>query len=131
MNIPTYPAPARTLATLEIINDNFPAGTLGFSATNYSVVESAGYVTITVLRTNGSTGVGYGQLSNPERLHQRSRRANGRRGTAITRITSGTLTFGDGVTSTSFNVPITNFSTPAIQQVLQRSFVQPDRRGRL
>ena len=43
MNIPDATRrPASPPPGLEIIDDNFPAGTLGFSATNYSVVESAG-----------------------------------------------------------------------------------------
>ena len=110
VNIPTYPAPALTLATLEIINDNFPAGTLGFSATNYSVVESGGYITITVVRTNGSTGVvtvAY-QTRNGFTNDPGVQTAIGSRDYGIT---SGTLTFGDRVTSASFNVPITNYSS--------------------
>jgi uncharacterized delta-60 repeat protein/uncharacterized repeat protein (TIGR01451 family) len=110
VNIPSYPAPASTLAVLEIINDNFPAGTLGFTATNYSVVESAGHVTITVVRTNGSTGavtVGYQTRNGYTNAPGVQTAIGGRDYTA----TNGTLTFGAGVKSASFNVPITDFST--------------------
>jgi uncharacterized repeat protein (TIGR01451 family)/uncharacterized delta-60 repeat protein len=54
--IPTGPALGQSSAALEIIDNNFPQGTFGFSATNYTVVNTAGSVTITVVRTNGSTG---------------------------------------------------------------------------
>jgi uncharacterized delta-60 repeat protein/uncharacterized repeat protein (TIGR01451 family) len=54
--IPLWPGLAQVGSQLDIINDNFPAGTLGFSATNYNVLESGSTVTITVLRTNGSYG---------------------------------------------------------------------------
>ncbi|MGA2749443.1 MAG: Calx-beta domain-containing protein [Verrucomicrobiota bacterium] len=54
--IPTCPALGQYSANLEIINDNFPAGIFGFSATNYTVVDTGGFVTITVVRTNGDNG---------------------------------------------------------------------------
>jgi uncharacterized repeat protein (TIGR01451 family)/uncharacterized delta-60 repeat protein len=110
VNIPTYPAPASTLATLEIINDNFPAGVLGFSATNYNVVESAGSITIPVVRYNGNTGVvtvAYttrnGYTNDPG--------VQTAIGNKDYTITQGTLTFGDEVTNASFTVPITDYST--------------------
>jgi uncharacterized delta-60 repeat protein/uncharacterized repeat protein (TIGR01451 family) len=54
--IPTGPALGQPTAGLVIVNDNYSAGTLGFGATNYLTVDTAGTVTLTVLRTNGSTG---------------------------------------------------------------------------
>jgi uncharacterized delta-60 repeat protein/uncharacterized repeat protein (TIGR01451 family) len=54
--IPLYPGVAQPTAQLDIVNDNFPAGTIGFSATNYNVLESGSNVVITLLRTNGSYG---------------------------------------------------------------------------
>jgi uncharacterized delta-60 repeat protein/uncharacterized repeat protein (TIGR01451 family) len=56
VTIPFGPALGQYTSQLNIINDNFPAGTIGFSATNYNVLESGGYVTITLLRTNGTYG---------------------------------------------------------------------------
>ncbi|MGA2540612.1 MAG: Calx-beta domain-containing protein [Verrucomicrobiota bacterium] len=111
MTIPTYPAPGTTLASLEIINDNFPAGTFGFSQTNYNVLESAGNATITVLRTNGSYGginLSY-QTRNGYTNDPGVQSAIG--GRDYGSITSGTLTFSDEQVSASFQVPITNFST--------------------
>jgi uncharacterized delta-60 repeat protein/uncharacterized repeat protein (TIGR01451 family) len=112
MVIPTYPAPANTLASLEIINDNFPAGTLGFSATNYNVTESGGYATITVLRTNGS----YGAVS----VNFRTQNGFTNDPNVQTAIagqnndyigTNGTLNFANGATSASFQIQILNHST--------------------
>jgi uncharacterized delta-60 repeat protein/uncharacterized repeat protein (TIGR01451 family) len=54
--IPLGPALGQYTAGLDIVNGNFPTGTLGFSATNYNVLESAGTVAITLLRTNGDYG---------------------------------------------------------------------------
>jgi len=54
--IPLAPALGQYTSGLDIVNGNFPSGTLGFSATNYNVLESAGTVTITLLRTNGNNG---------------------------------------------------------------------------
>ena len=108
--IPMYPAPGATVASLEIINDNFPVGILGFSATNYNVVESAGYVAISVLRTNGSTGsvsVSYKTQNGFTNDPNVQTAVAGRDYTAV----SGTLPFQDGVVSNGFRVPIVNFST--------------------
>ena len=52
--IPTGPALGLPAAGLDIVNNNINGGTLGFSATNYTVVNTAGSVTITVVRTNGT-----------------------------------------------------------------------------
>lgn len=43
--------------TVTIVDNDFRAGSLTFSATGYSVAESGGTLTVTVLRTNGTTGV--------------------------------------------------------------------------
>ncbi len=54
--IPTGPALGLPAANLDIVDNNLHGGTFGFSTTNFTVVNTAGKVTITVLRTNGSTG---------------------------------------------------------------------------
>jgi len=54
--IPFEPALGLPTAQLDIVNDNFHAGVFGFSATNYPIAESGGFVTVTVVRTNGSQG---------------------------------------------------------------------------
>ncbi|HEX3720204.1 MAG TPA: Calx-beta domain-containing protein [Verrucomicrobiae bacterium] len=56
VEIPSYPAYGQNSSPLEILDDNQQGGTFGFSATNYLTVNTAGTVTITVLRTNGSAG---------------------------------------------------------------------------
>jgi uncharacterized repeat protein (TIGR01451 family)/uncharacterized delta-60 repeat protein len=90
-------------ATLTIIDNSLAAGALTFSATNYSVAETAGNATITVLRTNGSIGQISVQYT-----------ANG--GTATPGLdyapTNNTLTFGDGVTSQTFAVQV--FHNPLV-----------------
>ena len=48
---------SRDQATVTIVDNDFRAGVLTFSAPAYSVGEDDGSMTITVLRTNGSTGV--------------------------------------------------------------------------
>ena len=86
-------------ATLTIVDTSTAPGRLTFSAPSYSALEDAGAATITVLRTNGHTGivtVKFLTLAN----------------TAVPYVdyipTSGTLTFGDGETSKSFAVPVIN-----------------------
>ncbi len=54
--VPFYPALGTPSATLEIINDNFPPGFVGFSQTNFTAIDTASNVIITVLRTNGTFG---------------------------------------------------------------------------
>lgn len=48
---------AITSATVFIVDNDFRAGDLTFSATSYLVPESGGSVSISIARTNGSTGV--------------------------------------------------------------------------
>ena len=79
------------------------AGTIGFSATNYNVLENAGYATITIVRTNGNEGA-VGVSLTP---------ANG---TAINSndflCPSTQMVLPDGAILSSFNIPIINHSTP-------------------
>jgi hypothetical protein len=82
-----------------IVNDDIPpGGFLQFSAPAYSVGEAAGQATITVVRTGNTPPVTVRYL------------ALG--GTALAgrdfKAAAGTLTFGSGVTSATFNVPIIN-----------------------
>lgn len=78
-------------------------GTVGFSAATYSVNETDGTATVTVNRTGGSEGTVTVQYATSP-------------GSATTpadfTATSGTLTFGPGVTSQSFNVPIVADTIP-------------------
>lgn len=93
-------------AVLTILDQTLANGSFAFSATNYVVSEGGGSgytnATITVLRTNGASGivtVGY-QTADGSAI-----------GGAKYVPTSGTLTFGDGVLSQSFVVPVINTTT--------------------
>ncbi len=55
-SIPTLPALGQYSAGLEIINDNYPPGVIGFAVTNTTTLDTNGNVTITLVRTNGNTG---------------------------------------------------------------------------
>ncbi|HKO45459.1 MAG TPA: Calx-beta domain-containing protein, partial [Pyrinomonadaceae bacterium] len=85
-------------AVLTIV-DNDPGGALQFSSATYSVSESGGSVIITVVRVGGSTGTAFVDFATSN-------------GTATAGVgqdytaTSGTLTFGNGVTSQTFTIPI-------------------------
>ena len=101
---PTAEAPSstaslgRSAAELRIVDDDFSPGTLNFVLSSYSVDEAATNVTLTVVRTNGTTGlitVHYNTVD----------------GTALAGLdyaaTSGDLTFGDGENIKTFVIPIT------------------------
>jgi uncharacterized delta-60 repeat protein len=88
-----------TAATLTIVDTTTAPGTLTFSAPAYSALEDQGAATITVLRTNGQTGVVTVKFFTLPI-------------TAVPGVdytpTNGTLTFGDGETVKSFSVPVIN-----------------------
>lgn len=100
--IPFGPALGQYSAGLQIINDNFPAGIIGFSATNYNVLESGSNVLITLLRTNGNYGTP-------------SVTVNAANGTAINgkdyTWTSQQVTFNSGETSATCQIGIIDHST--------------------
>ena len=84
-------------ATLTIIDTTPAPGRLSFSATNYIFSEADGFASVTVLRTNGSSGsVSVSYTTIP--------------GTAQPNInyefTSGTLTFANGETSKTILFPL-------------------------
>ena len=74
-----------------------PAGSLQFSATVFSVLESSATVMITVTRTEGSAGA--------VSVDYASSDGSATAGSDYM-ATTGTLSFADGVNSQSFNVPI-------------------------
>ena len=90
-------------AVLTILDQTLAKGSFVFSTTNYVVSAGAGVgqtlATITVLRTNGASGIVSVSYNTAD-------------GTALGGIqyvpTSGSLTFGDGVTSQTFTVPVYN-----------------------
>ncbi|HON07929.1 MAG TPA: Calx-beta domain-containing protein, partial [Verrucomicrobiota bacterium] len=84
-------------ATLTIVDDDFAAGTIQFSADHYTVNEYETNAVITVIRTNGSTGVVSVDYTTSD-------------GSATAGLDyvpqSGTITFAEGETMKTFNVPI-------------------------
>src|SRR5262249_13409513 len=88
---------SRTMIPLTILDDDFGNGVLGFGSTNYVVKENAGSATITVRRTNGSTG-------------PVSVKYVVRSGTAVDGVdfvsATNTLSFASGQTVKTFSIPI-------------------------
>ena len=89
---------ATQVCPLTIIDDNFPAGTFGFSTSAYTVNENATSATITIVRTNGTHGTVTLYCSTFN-------------GTAFTQtnyigVTNKALVFNDGDSSHTFTVPI-------------------------
>lgn len=77
-------------------------GTLRFSSSSYSVTESAGSVRLTVTRSGGSAGTLTADFATVDS-------GGGTAGAEADYLpTNGTLSFGPGVTSLSFFVPIVN-----------------------
>lgn len=106
--VPTYPALGLPGSPLEIINTHFPVGNIGFSTTNYTVVNTSNSVTITVLRTNGS----YGPIS-ATYYTQNGTALSGSNYTGVTLSEDKTVLFtgGSNNMSDSFTIPILNKST--------------------
>jgi len=78
------------------------AGTLGFSAAGYEARENSAAITITVVRTGGSTGqVGVTYATSDK---------TARSGSEYT-STNGTLTFASGEISKTFSVPLIDDTT--------------------
>jgi uncharacterized repeat protein (TIGR01451 family)/uncharacterized delta-60 repeat protein len=103
--IPTYPALGLPGAELEIVNNNFPPGLVGFSATNYTALDTSNSVTLTVLRTNGQ----FGNIT----LYYCTADGSAENGVNYTGSPSNTppssftqLTLQDGQTSATFTIPI-------------------------
>ena len=89
-------------APLTIIDDNYTPGVMSFSSPVYTVLQKQSTATITVTRTNGSTGV--------VQINYATSAGTAVSGVDFTNV-SGTLTFNDGDTSKTFNIPIRNGST--------------------
>jgi len=101
--IPFGPALGQYSSQLNIINDNFPSGTLGFTATNFNVLESGSNVLLTLQRVNGSN-------------NQVTVQVNYINGTAIDNVdfvwpSNNYVTFPNGVSSATFPVTIIDHSS--------------------
>jgi uncharacterized delta-60 repeat protein len=97
--IPIGAALGRDYALATIVDDDFPVGVLGFSSPTYTVNENGGSATITVIRTNGSTGVVSVRYATSD--------GTATAGADYTAV-SGTLQFLSGQTSRTFTIPIIN-----------------------
>jgi hypothetical protein len=98
LSVPSAGALLGTPSTAQLtILDNDVGGKIQFSALNYTVKENAGKATITVTRSGGiASGVTVDYATSD---------GSAKAGTDYT-AASGTLTFGAGVTSRTFSVPI-------------------------
>ena len=92
-------SPATAVLTIAEDDPTPSAGSLQFSASSYTVDENGATATITVDRVNGSFGTVTVDYSSSD-------------GTAVAggdyTAVGGTLSFGDGVTSETFTIPILN-----------------------
>ena len=84
-------------ATLTIVDADFLPGTVNFAAANYSVDEAGTNAVVTVIRTNGTTGV----ITVNYATSDGSARAG-----ADYSASSGILSFADGETNKSILIPI-------------------------
>jgi len=101
--IPIGAALGRSASTITIIDDDFPAGVLGFSRALYSVGENGGSAVITVNRDNGASGAV--SVNYTTRDPVPAAPTNAVAGLDYV-LTTGTLSFGAGQTNNSFSVPI-------------------------
>jgi hypothetical protein len=90
------------LAAVLHVGDDGASGPVQFTAASFDVNESAGTATITVARSGGSLG-------GPVTVDYATSDGSATAGSDYTEM-HGTLTFGPGETSKSFDVPITNDS---------------------
>ena len=108
--IPLGAALGHTASTVTIQENDFPRGTLVFSAPVYTAAENWPYAAITVLRTNGFAGtisVDYYTADNspPTTATTNAALNHGQPDYASIR---GTLTFPAGLTTATFRIPIFN-----------------------
>ncbi len=87
----------RSSSSATIVDNDFNRGEFEFSASVYTTNENAGVARVTVVRRNGSVG--------PVSVKYFTRDETAIAGSDYT-FTQGTLTFGSGVTSQSFGVPL-------------------------
>ena len=91
-------------------------GTIAFGASAYQKAENGGSATITVTRSGGLGGGMTAQYATTN--------GTASAGTDYT-ATSGTLTFAAGVTSLSFQVPITNDTRDEVTETVNLSLSNP------
>ena len=115
LSAPSGATIADARGTGSIQNDD-GAGTIAFSTSSYQRTENGGAATITVKRSGGLAGgmtVGYSTADGTASA-----------GSDYT-AASGTVTFGAGVESASFQVPITNDALDEINETVNLSLSNP------
>jgi hypothetical protein len=109
-------------ATLTIVDDEFSPGRIQFSAPSYTVNEYETNAVITVVRTNGSAGV--------VTVNYTTINGTATAGLGLDYLTSaGTLTFADGETVKTFNVPINPDLEPETNETVTLSLSFPPNSG--
>ena len=109
--IPTEPALGVPGAQLEILNNNLPIGVVGYSATNYTIVNTSNQLTITVVRTNGTSGLISVYYWTSDGIGSHGSITNARVAAGDYTPTFGKLSFNPGLSSATFKVKIGGFST--------------------
>jgi len=98
-NIPLASARARSTGFLNIQEDDRRPGVIGFASSSFSVNENGTNAVITIIRTNGSSGVVAFTFATTN-------------GTAVAGVNytgvTNTITLRDGQTSTNVTIPINN-----------------------
>ena len=96
----------QSTAQFTIIDDNITPGVLGFSSPTFSVTDNGGTATITVTRSGGSDGV--------VQVTYATSNGTATNGPGLDYIgVTNTLTFGQGIVSNSFTVPVISQSSTA------------------
>jgi uncharacterized repeat protein (TIGR01451 family)/uncharacterized delta-60 repeat protein len=124
--IPLYPAVGLPSATLDILNNNLSPGFVGFSATNYTAVDTSNSVTITVLRTNGSSGTLYVYYYTANGTAQSGVNYTGTP-YSVSPSSKAELTFNGN--SATFTIPIIQQSSVQNTKTFHLSLYDPDPSG--
>jgi uncharacterized delta-60 repeat protein len=103
-------------ATVTIVDNDFRAGDLTFSAPDYSVAEGAGSATVSVLRTNGFTGIVTVQYTTAAGTAQAGNDFVAQ---------AGVLTFGEGVTNQTITITILDDALVESDEAFQVQLFSP------
>lgn len=126
--IPTWPATGRSKARLTIVDNDFRFGVIGFAVPDapgtvasptFYVSEDGRYATISLTRTNGSSGV----VSVDYRTLAPNRGGTATPWDPISRVgdfdpVAGTITFGAGETNVTFTIPIRDDSAAEFDETV-------------
>jgi len=103
-------------ATLTLVDDDFQQGQFVFLTNNFGADESAGAVTVTILRTNGTTGIVSVRLTTSNLT-----------ATAFTDYvpTNRVITFADGEAMKTINIGLINDGTAEPDETILLTLSQP------